>query len=388
MNKVSNITKLNDRVNEWSDVLYSYFKSKTSDDVYLIKTKSYLGESQKKKYLSSCYDNAKKKYAEQIIERYNSYKQSTSALGYMSFDSFADGFVRNKVDNFIFFAEPKTNFSHLIIKQFNKSKFSSYNGLENKLTTVRFSSVYMDNTDSHSGQASLYMSVDDIISHGKDGKPISKIPQYIIALNSKSMYVVDGEKLAQYVRYQKNVLNHIVCPLNRSNSYVEAIISYDNIGYYCNGNKMNIVSMPCDKDFLKANLGVSKMSKGGKTRKVIISIKDENGNVYEDTFTSLVQAAEGLSRSIGTKVSKHYISNHINKEEFIYVTKDTHKTLYISIIEVTSDLCSLDNNLGSPTKYNRLYNIYRFYNIYRYSNIFGRCTAKTMVNLHYERINI
>ena len=112
MNKVSNITKLNDRVNEWSDVLYSYFKSKTSDDVYLIKTKSYLGESQKKKYLSSCYDNAKKKYAEQIIERYNSYKQSPSALGYMSFDSFADGFVRNKVDNFIFFAEPKKKKKH------------------------------------------------------------------------------------------------------------------------------------------------------------------------------------------------------------------------------------------------------------------------------------
>jgi hypothetical protein len=78
--------------------------------------------------------------------------------------------------------------------------------------------------------------------------------------------------------------------------------------------------------------------------KIKIIIKDIQITT-ENYYSSLVKAAEGLSRSIGKKVSDHFISRHIN-EEYIYVTKDTHKTLYISIIEVSDqDFLNLKKEL-------------------------------------------
>lgn len=388
-NNFGNVSKLNEMVNKWSDVIYSYFKSNTSDEVYLIKTKNYFGESQKDKYLQTCYDNQKKKDAITISDRYYNYARS-NVVGYkMSLGEFSNEFVKNKVNNFIFFSEPYNNCAHMIIKTWNKSQFTSYNGgIGSTMITVRFSSVFMDNLDNKDGQASLYLSVNDIIKHDKDGLPISKIPEYLICLDNSSMYVVDGVKLTSYLRAQKNVLNHVVCPLNKKSSYVKDIILYDSLGYHINGRTMNIISMPFSEDFKKSCIGSCKTSKGGRTRKVIIRITDENGSVYEDTFNSLVLAAEGLSRSIGKKVGRNYIAGHLNKD-FDIITSNTKKTLKISIIEVSESVCSSSNNSGrAPAKYSNIYSLNKY--IYK-SCIFGRCTsmcAEQLKRAHYKNVKI
>lgn len=380
-----NSVKLNYKVNEWCNVLYSYIKDKTTDEVYFIKTHNYMGRSQSEKYINTCVQNIKEKDKKTISERFDKLKAVNSNS---DFSKFEDEYAKTKVNNFIFFASPENNCAHMIIKSFDKCGFNNYADIKNTFTSVRFYTVYRDNTDKKTGFDSLYLSMTDILD--KDHH-MSKVPEKLVIFGNNSMYIVDGKKLVNYL-HDKKIFNHYVCPLITGEEYVEAKISKDSIGYFCNGNMMNIQNMPNKKEFEKATIGVPLMSKGGKTRKVHIKITCDD-IVFEDDFNSIGQAAEAVSRAVGRNVSRKFLTSKLNKE-CVLTTENTHKVVSIIINEITH-ICASDSKCGAPTKYSTYYNIYYGNNFSQFLNsdrsyslyLFGRCSTELLKNAHYVLID-